>query len=219
MGCASSKQHIWRDCDNKKRCKICSGAHPTCLHLKSNEKGVTNCTSVCSLLRDGGTDHSMIVPVWVRPAGQPRVEVLQYAVLDDQSNVSFVSNSLCDRLGLSGPSTQLLLTTVQEKDSLITSNRIEGLEVLDYNKEHVVQLPMLFQRDIIPALPSQIPRPEVVREWEHLKRVADELMPYDSSVEISLLIGNNCPRIVRPTRSHCRQRRRPIWSEVFDGMG
>ena len=38
----------------------------------------------------------------------------------------------------------------------------------------------------------------VARKWEHLCPIADELMPYNPSVEISLLIGNNCPSIVRP---------------------
>ena len=36
----------------------------------------------------------MIVPVWVRPVGEAEKEVLQYAVLDDHSNVSFVSETL-----------------------------------------------------------------------------------------------------------------------------
>ena len=59
---------------------------------------------------------------------------------------------------------------------------------------------MMFKRDIIPASRSQIPKAGVARKWEHLRPVADELMPYNPSVEISLLIGNNCPSIVRPRK-------------------
>ena len=140
----------------------------------------------------------MIVPVWVRQVSQPSREVLQYAVLDDQSNVSFLSQSLCEKLNLEGPPTDLLLTTVQEGNVHVPSNRICGVEVLDFRREHAVRLPMMFKRDIIPASRSQIPKASVARKWEHLRPIADELMPYNPSVEISLLIGNNCPTIVRP---------------------
>jgi len=140
----------------------------------------------------------MIVPVWVRQVSQPSEEVLQYAVLDDQSNVSFVSQSLCEKLILEGPPTDLLLTTVQERNVHVPSNHICGVEVLDFRREHAVRLPMMFKRDIIPASRSQIPKASVARKWEHLCPIAEELMPYNPSVEISLLIGDNCPSIVRP---------------------
>ena len=61
-----------------------------------------------------------------------------------------------------------------------------------------MKLPMLFTRDSIPASRSQIPKASVAQEWEHLRPIADKLMPYEPDVEISLLIGNNCPSIVRP---------------------
>ena len=50
----------------------------------------------------------------------------------------------------------------------------------------------------MPASQSQVPRSEVVREWNHLRPLAEKLMPFDPNLEISLLIGNNCPRVVRP---------------------
>ncbi|KAL9970518.1 hypothetical protein ACROYT_G022905 [Oculina patagonica] len=149
-------------------------------------------------LQGKGSDHAMIVPVWVRHISKPNQEVLHYAVLDDQSNVSFVSQSLCEKLNLQGSPTDLLLTTVQERNVHTPSSRICGLEVLDLKREHSVKLPMLFTRDAIPASRSQILKASVAQEWEHLRPIADKLMPYDPNVEISLLIGNNCPSIVRP---------------------
>ena len=70
--------------------------------------------------------------------------------------------------------------------------------MLDFRREHAVRLPMMFKRVIIPASRSQIPKASVARKWEHLRPIAEELMPYNPSVEISLLIRNNCPNIVRP---------------------
>ena len=200
FGCASSSNHQAASCSNKLACCICSGNHPTCLHHeKPPKETVVNCTNVCMIPeQDGGPDHAMIVPVLVRQAGKPSKEILQYAVLDDQSNVSFVSQRLCELLDLEGPPTDLLLTTMQERNVHVSSNRICGLEVLDLCREHAVKLPMLFKRDVIPASRSQIPKAEVALEWEHLRPIADKLMPYDPDVEISLLIGSNCPSIVRP---------------------
>ena len=65
------------------------------------QKALPNCTNVCTIPeQEGGSDHAMIVPVWVRQVDETSKEVMQYAVLDDQSNVSFVSQSLYEKLNL-----------------------------------------------------------------------------------------------------------------------
>ena len=119
--------------------------HPTCLHKERTRDSVavSNCTSVCLLPdQSGGFDHTMIVPVWVRPVGEPEKEVLQYAFLDDHSNVSFVSQTLCERFNLQGPATELLLTTMQQQNAHVETRKISGLEVLDYHRECVVKMPV-----------------------------------------------------------------------------
>ncbi|XP_022089375.1 uncharacterized protein LOC110978578 [Acanthaster planci] len=101
-------------------------------------------------------------------------------------------------MNLQGPQTELLLSTMQEQNVRISSSRIAGLEVLDVSREHTVQLQVCFERDSIPAKKSQIPKPAVVHQWPHLQCLADKLMPYDTTLQISLLIGSNCPRVYRP---------------------
>ena len=192
------------DCENRAKCKECSKSHPTCLHEeKGREKppddSVSNCMNVCSVVdQSGGVDNTMIVPVWVRPEGQPDKETLQYAVLDDHSNVTFVSENLCKKLELPGTSTELYLSTMQQQNVRIQSKKVMGIEVLDYSREHVIKLPAAFTREVVSANRSQIPKPEVSRQWEHLKCIADKIVPYHPEAEISLLIGNNCPRVIRP---------------------
>ena len=161
----------------------------------------------------------MIVPVWVRREGDPTSETLQYTVLDDQSNVGFISESVCDKLNLQGPSTQLLLSTMQEKNAVVDSNRITGIEVLDYHRNHIVSLPVCYKRDSIPANRSQIPRPEVIKEWIHLKQLAEKLMPYNPDEEISLLIGNNCTRAIRPRSIIAGREDDPYGQESLLGWG
>ena len=59
-------------------------------------------------------------------------------------------------------------------------------------------MPVAFSREVVSANRSQIPKPEVGREWEHLRSVADGLTPYHLDAEISILIGNNCPKAILP---------------------
>ena len=49
-----------------------------CLHkeLTKDNSAISNCTSVCLIpVQSGGCDHTMIVPVWVRPVGEPEKEI------------------------------------------------------------------------------------------------------------------------------------------------
>ena len=96
----------------------------------------------------------MIIPVLVRSASNLGKESLEYAVLDDQSNSCFVTESLCSRLNIRGPVTLLLLTTMQERNACVMSQPITDLEVLDANREHVVRLPACYSHAAVPAKKS-----------------------------------------------------------------
>ena len=99
------------NCKKRLKCKTCSGMHPTCLHKEQtqNSVAVSNCMSVCLLAdQSGGFDHTMIVAVWVRSVGEPEREILQYAVLNNHSNVSFVCETRCELFNLQGPATVIV---------------------------------------------------------------------------------------------------------------
>lgn len=161
----------------------------------------------------------MIVPVWVRPVGEPEKEVLLYAVLDDHSNVSFVSQTLCERFNLQGPATELLLTTMQEQNARVRIKNISGLEVSDYHRECVVKMPAAFTRELVSANRSQISKPEVARVWHHLKPIADKLTPYHPDAEISILIGSNCPKVIRPREIVAGEDDDPYAQRTVHGWG
>lgn len=222
MGCAASRSHQVANCKKRLKCKTCSGMHPTCLHKEQTQDSaaVSNCLSVCQLPdQSGGFDHTMIVPVWVRPVGEPEREILQYALLDDHSNVSFVSQTLCERFNLQGPATELLLTTMQQQNARVKTRKISGLEVLDYHRECVVKMPVAFTRELVSANRSQIPKPEVAREWQHLKPIAEKLTPYHPDAEISILIGNNCPKAIRPREIVAGEDDEPYAQRTILGWG
>ena len=196
--------------------------HRTCLYKEQTQDSaaVSNCLSVCQLPdQSGGFDHTMIVPVWVRPVGEPEREILQYALLDDHSNVSFVSQTLCERFNLQGPATELLLTTMQQQNARVKTRKISGLEVLDYHRECVVKMPVAFTREVVSANRSQIPKPEVAREWQHLKPIAEKLTPYHPDAEISILIGNNCPKAIPPREIVAGEDDEPYAQRTILGWG
>ncbi|XP_072170025.1 uncharacterized protein [Diadema setosum] len=201
--------HRVKECTQRRSCKECKGSHLTCLHLSTktespqtsnpqpSEEVSSKCTNVCSLPDQDGREHCMIVPVWVRHSDNPSREYLQYAILDDQSNVGFVSEGLCAKLQLQGQETELQLTTMHQS-ARVKSKKVTGLQVMDFNREQVIDLPACFSRKEVPASRHQIPKAEVLRKWPHLEPVASQLMPYNKSIEVSLLIGNNCTRAIRP---------------------
>ena len=115
-----------------------------------------------------------------------------------------MSQTLCEQLHLEGPSTKLLLTTMQEQNVKVKTSNISGLEVLDYRRVCVVKMPVASSREVVSANRSQIPKPEVAREREHLKSIADRITPYHPDAEISILIGNNCPKAIQPREIQCR---------------
>lgn len=63
-------------------------------------------------------------------------------------------------LDVSGPETNLLLSTMHATDELIKSRKVGGLIVQDFKRQITLHLPKAFSREIIPAKRSHIPRPE-----------------------------------------------------------
>ncbi|KAK3734390.1 hypothetical protein QZH41_006201 [Actinostola sp. cb2023] len=187
-------------------CDRCSSQnHPTCLHEDKPQQGPakesaeSNCTSVCNVEdQQFGRDHSLIVPVWISSTENPVVEKLTYALIDSQSNATFISEGMRAALGVEGVDSHLRLSTMHKENEMINCKKIKGLEVKDFKRQVTIPLPSTFTRPTIPCKPSQIPKPEVARHWDHLACIAEELMPYRKDVEVGLLIGTNCVRAVKP---------------------
>ena len=198
-----------KDCRGRKICKKCKGFHPTSLHIDSPASQVQNSNEgipeVTSHRVEASNSekhvecysHSLIVPVWLRHE-QAQDKQLVYAPLDDQSDACFIKDTVLEKLKANGPEVQLKLSTVLAEE-VITCKRIDGLIVQGVNEVTTVRLPGAYTRADIPAKRGQIPRPETARDWPHLSRIADQLMPYREDVEVGLLIGANCARAIKPS--------------------
>ena len=140
---------------------------------------------------------SMIVPVYLSHQDRPESEVLVYALLDTQSDTTFIHDDICDELGLEASKTKLLLSTMFAEKKAIECKCLTGLQVRGHDSQEIVPLPTTYTRDIIPAKRSHIPTPEMADKWSHLKPIVNKLMSL-GSCKVGLLIGYNCPRALAP---------------------
>ena len=163
---------------------------------------------------------SMIVPVYLSHQDRPESEVLVYALLDTQSDTTFIHDDICDELGLEGSKTKLLLSTMFAENKAIECKCLTGLQVRGHDSQEIVPLPTTYTRNIIPANRSHIPTPEMADKWSHLKPIVNKLMPL-GSCKVGLLIGYNCPRalatkdVILPTGNEPYAQRTDLgWSIV-----
>ncbi|XP_038055961.1 uncharacterized protein LOC119727951 [Patiria miniata] len=216
FGCLS-QGHMSKHCKRRATCKTCAKSHPTALHgdirktekpteggknpQQNSEKQQTSVSSHTGVSHLSGTSNccksSMIVPVWVSHRDKPEKERLVYALLDTQSDTTFILDSTCEALDLQGTKVNLLLSTMFAEDQKVASRKIDGLIVRGFDSHLKISLPAAYSREIMPANRSHIPTSEMARKWPHLEKLADLLMP-STDCEVGILIGYNCPRALAP---------------------
>ena len=138
-----------------------------------------------------------IILLKVSDQSDPLKETLTYAVLDDQSTDVFITDALQSKLNLSGAEVNLQVNTIVGTNT-VRMRRVPGLQIRDINGEYSpVKVPYAYAQPKIPATHSDIATPDIVRQWDHLKDVANE-MHYTSDIEIGMLIGRNVPTALNP---------------------
>lgn len=140
---------------------------------------------------------STIVPVWLSSVSDPEQEILIYALLDSQSDTTFVLQERANALNTEKKNVQLKLSTLSSKDTLIPSQRLSGLQVRGFYTSKKIPLPLAYTREFIPANQSHIPTPKTARAWTHLEHLADEIAPL-IDCDVGLLIGYNCSQALVP---------------------
>ena len=213
FGCLDQGHRV-QQCHKRRRCETCGRMHPTWLHRQSGGTEPDKQAGVPLSAQDQGqlapeeishensariqctnsVVHS-IVPVLVRQGD--RQSIPTYAFLDTGSSGSFMSASLVEKICPESEWRQISLTTINGT-SLQETKAIRGLVLSDMKGRNEVELPLVYERDLIPASLDQIPRPEMLRHWSHLRNVADATPPVRTDLEIGLLIGCNVPRALEP---------------------
>ena len=141
--------HISKECRSRQTCDKCLRPHPTCLHFddatvktvhegakdqaraSTEEAAQTEVQPAVSLRVSGGgvTNTSTVVPVWVSTLDRPDDEKLVYALLDTQSDTTFVSQDISDLLQAKSEPVRLKLTTMTSRDIMVPCQRVTGLSV------------------------------------------------------------------------------------------
>ena len=202
FGCLK-KGHISSECRRRLVCSTCNKKHPTCLHEERDtrkeedeprdpHKSLTSCTSQGVSI----TTTSMIVPVWLS-SSRSNEEVLAYAILDTQSDATFILKEICDDLDVEMQPTKPRLSTITNQESLVDSHRITDLQVRGYSCDIQIPIPVAYTSTSIPANEGHIPTKTTAKKWRHLQAIQDE-MPHLLDCNVGLLIGYDCSQALTP---------------------
>ena len=82
--------------------------------------------------------------------------------------------------------------------SLVSTTVVDDLIVTDMEGNNAVEMPRSHTQTEIPVNKEQIPTPEMVKQWAHLREVAVKMPKFVPSTEIGMLIGSNCPAALEP---------------------
>lgn len=212
FGCLR-KGHMTKVCKRRHTCSICSRRHPTCLHENREpnpaDEMTNNFTSTeerasqetHKVVSHTSTQHasatSSIVPVFVSSVQEPHREILTYAILDTQSDSTFVLEDVLEKLDVNVQPVKLKLSTMTAIDTIISSKSVYGLQVRGLHSETCIPLQQAYSRDFIPVDKSYVPTKETALLWPHLRNLADKLPPLQDC-DVGLLIGYDCPAALAP---------------------
>lgn len=150
------------------------------------------------VVHDGDTTQTAaVVPVWLSSTTHPAQEVLVYALLDSQSDTTFVLEEVVDTLDISKEPVKLKLSTMASKDTVINCQRVKNLQCRGFSSIKKVSLPPAFTREFIPANRTHIPTNETAKVWSHLEHLQEEI-PALQNCKVGLLIGYNCSQALLP---------------------
>ena len=215
--------HVSSECRTRSTCDKCSKQHHTLLHgstpkqspstgpprgppeqsqpqpppadESANSNATSTVNSTAGVLSSATTCR--IVPVVLYHKDNPSNEVKTYALLDDASDTTFITNKLKNEIGIEGVSTSLNLCTIHGRE-VVPVSRVDGLVVERPDRRAKVDLPKAYARDSIPSRKDQIPTPEIADKWPHLKKIKEKISPLNESLNVGVLIGSNCPKAIKP---------------------
>ena len=229
--------HRSNDCRSRNKCDTCGRRHPTLLHnpnwqdsAKKPDKSTSNVTKseepvvANAVSSKKGSDQvmsSMVLPVWLTHSKVPNRSRLVYALLDSQSDTSFILDQTLNSFPVESTEVELSVSTMTGLNQNVKSRKCSGFEIRGHNLSEKVQLPTLYSRSEIPNNRDHFPTPSFCRQYSHLDSVSSKLQSF-SNIEVGLLIGFNCSKascplevVLGPTSSSPYAVRTPIgWSVV-----
>lgn len=122
------------------------------------------------------TKSSTIVPVYISTLDRPYEEILVYALLDTQSDTTFILEEITNKMEVTPEPARLRLSTMTSTTT-IDCKRFSKLQERGISLLIRILLPMTYSRQIIPAHRSHIPTRETANRWPHLKDLKNKIPP------------------------------------------
>ncbi|XP_061170566.1 uncharacterized protein LOC133179906 [Saccostrea echinata] len=211
--CCASTDHRAKDCTVPVKCRVCSSdKHTTALHvgvahrtqsnleprvsvaaeLHGGEPQTSLCTEVCGPGFSGKSCGKAVL-VRIYSTDTPQNYYHTYALIDDQSNRTLARSKLFDALcSPKTESVQYTLSTCAGRSS-VTGRQMSGLTIESLDKTFRIGLPPVIECNNIPNDRQEIPTPDVITHFEHLKGI--QIPPLDEKANILLLIGRDLPEV------------------------
>ena len=192
-----NKDHTAQSCTVSKVCQICREAHNSVMHGYKSK-------SMQSYAVVSDESISMcIVPVRLCHKEGDSAEIEVYALLDENCQGTFISETVISKLGVASRRTTITTETLngQRTDPALA---VEGLIVkpaLDVEAEYgeaALQLPTAYSRKSLRCHIEDIPTTERIKHLSYLEHVFTKLPAYNESITLGLIIGANCPKALEP---------------------
>ncbi|XP_039902265.1 uncharacterized protein LOC120742861 [Simochromis diagramma] len=241
FGCLKTG-HNSKNCTSRSVCDKCQKPHPTCLHqdrekrdkeqrknnqqqFKANQE--TEVSEVQEQVSNQVTSNrvvqqkskgctSSVIPVYVSTVDEPENEKLVYALLDTQSDTTFILKDTAQSLNAMLEPVKLKISTITSKTKVVSSSKLKDLQVRGIYSETRIKLPTSYTRDYIPANRSHIPTNKTAENWSHLKHLSKEMAP-KLDCEVGPLIGYNCPQALLPLAVVSGDRDQPFAQKALLG--
>lgn len=136
------------------------------------------------------------MPVWISSSTNPSIDKLVYALLDSQSDTTFIDQEVSNALQADKVPVKLKLTTMTGRGTIVKNERVQGLCVRGYSSATFIELPPVYTKECIPVNHAHIPTCETAKLWNHLSAVSNKIPLMDC--ETGLLVGCNCARALAP---------------------
>lgn len=114
------------------------------------------------------TQTSVIVPVYVSGPSDSHKEVLVYALLDSQSDSSFILEKAADVLDVNKEPVTLKLSTMSFKGTTVPCKRLKYLHIRGIFSPKMIIVLKVYTREFISANRTHIPTKETAKTWPHL---------------------------------------------------
>lgn len=167
FGCLKSGHHS-KSCNSRSVCDTCHKWHPTCLYEEqtkeeqrprqakqsnpsqeyeerppSTQHRETTMTATSNrVIRDeANTQTAAIIPVWLSFTSQPSQEILVPALLDSQSDTTFILTEVAEPLEANKEQAKLKLSNMTSRTAVVSSQRVNDLQVRGFYTSKRISLP------------------------------------------------------------------------------